>query len=54
MGEIESYPLERLADPLENRRKPEIPLPPKWPLTEADLYERKENGKEVPKIGLMR
>ena len=45
INNFEEYPLELLEDPLDDRRVPSVSKPPKWALTEANLYEMK-NGKQ--------
>jgi len=53
VGAVEDYPLERLEDPCGDRKVPNVPRPPKYPLSTTNLYENKD-GKEVPKMDLIR
>ena len=42
VGAVEDYPLERLGDPCEDRKVPNVPRPPKYPMSATNLYENKD------------
>ena len=44
VASAEDYPLERLADPCNDRVKTDVPRPPRYPMNIANLYE-KQDGK---------
>ena len=44
VASAEDYPLERLADPCNDRVKADVPRPPRYPMNVANLYE-KQDGK---------
>ncbi len=46
VASAEDYPLERLADPLGDRPKPDVPRPPRYPMSIANLYKKTE-GKPI-------
>jgi|Transcript_13357 serine/threonine-protein phosphatase 2B catalytic subunit len=53
VASAEDYPLERLEDPCNDRKMRDVPRPPRYPMTVANLYETRD-GKEVPKMDLIR
>ena len=42
VGSAEDYPLERLEDPCGDRRVPDVPRPPKYPMYISNLFEQKD------------
>ncbi len=38
IASAENYPLERLADPCNDRRVPDVPRPPRHPMSIENLY----------------
>ena len=42
VASAEDYPLERLGDPCNDRKVPNVPRPPKYPMTSANLFEERD------------
>ena len=50
VASAEDYPLDRLADPCNDRPKPDVPRPPRYPMNVANLFKANE-GKLATIIG---
>ena len=42
VASAEDYPLPRLEDPCGDRKVPDVPRPPKYPMSIENLYETKD------------
>jgi len=53
VASVDDYPLDRLLDPCNDRKVPEVPKPPRYDLSSENLYHTVD-GKTVPKMDLIR
>ena len=45
VASAEDYPLERLLDPISDRKVPDVPRPPRYPMSIANLFKPDAAGK---------
>lgn len=53
VASAEDYPLDRLLDPCNDRKVPDVARPPRYPLNAEQCYHTVD-GKSVPKMDLVR
>jgi len=47
VASAEDYPLERLEDPCNDRKMRDVPRPPRYPMTVANLYETRDGTSSI-------